>query len=139
MHGTLRTWTSTASTTCTLESPNHGKDARCCRLFLSSNAVRLVYLLLEICGIADMNDRAANKRQSPKLIQTPVLGMRPLVIFSIADINTRCHVWTTLPQNFLCRLHVDLFHMPYLPSVLSGYAKMLKVEAELFITNVNVA
>lgn len=27
LHGTLRTWTSTVSTTCTLESLNHGKDA----------------------------------------------------------------------------------------------------------------
>lgn len=26
LHGTLRTWTSTVSITCTLESPNHGKD-----------------------------------------------------------------------------------------------------------------
>ena len=55
LHGTLRTWTSTVLTTCTLESPNHGKNTNCLLLDKMQNERFLfLHMLIEFSHSSKM-------------------------------------------------------------------------------------
>lgn len=99
LHGTLRTWTSTVSTTYTLESPNRGKDTK------RSYEIVMIILLLAGCSITEpihylhLPIPADRKQRPVTLIWTggrlllPHTGRQPVVPTSISTLMQREKVW----------------------------------------------